>query len=174
MTPIAHSGVALLGWELASSRKNYRTLVLFILVGNFPDVDFLLYLFFGRNRFGVHQYFTHNLFFVLVGAALFSLLIPAGRDRAGLILVGLSHLALDIVVIDPIHPIGIRLLYPFSGQVYNFGVFPYLSRGSLTRMLTLRNGLVMILEALIFLVPVLIIWGKKFSGYLARRSFWMS
>jgi len=172
MSPIAHSGIALLGWELSATRKNYRTLALFLLVANFADIDFVFCLFLGRGRLSVHQYFTHNIFFVVASSALFSLLLPAWKDRWGLALVGLSHLALDIVVIDPIHPIGIRLFYPLSKRVLNFGIFPYLTRGSLARMLTVRNALVLVLESLVFLFPLFILWGKRFSGYFRRRAFW--
>jgi membrane-bound metal-dependent hydrolase YbcI (DUF457 family) len=172
MTPIAHSGIGLLGWQITASRKNIKTLLLFLFVANMPDVDFLLHLIFGRGRLSLHQYVTHNLFFVLAASGLLSLLLPAGRDRWGLIVVALSHLVLDLVVIDRQRPVGIRLFYPFSKRVFNFGFFPFFQRGSLRRMLSIRNAGVLALEAALFVLPVFVIWRKKFAEEFKKRSFW--
>jgi hypothetical protein len=79
MSPIAHSGVALLGWELFSTRKTAKSFLIFFLIANIPDVDFFLFLVFGRSRLSLHQYVTHNLVFVLVVAGLFSFFFPPAR-----------------------------------------------------------------------------------------------
>ncbi len=172
MSPIAHSGMALLGWQLAASRKNIRTLAVFLVAANLPDIDFLIYLIFGPVRISLHQYFTHNLLFVVLGTGLLSLLLPPGRDRWGLLLVGVSHLLLDIVVIDTLRPIGLRPFYPFSKSLFNFGFFPFLKRGSLKVMASLRNMEILLLEAAVFVLPVLVIFRKRFVRQVGSRAFW--
>lgn len=172
MSPIAHTGVALLGWQIGATRKTWKTLFLFLFAANLPDVDFALRLFLGHNRLSLHQYVTHNLLFILVTCGLLSLFLPPGRDRWALILVGLSHLALDISVIDPARPIGIRPFFPFSKALYNFGFFPYLERWKFRTMLSWHNGRVLLLEAAVFFFPVLIVFGKRMFKTIRGRAFW--
>jgi len=172
MSPVAHSGVALFTWQVAATRKNWKTLLLFLFAANLPDIDFILNLILGRNRLILHQYFTHNFLFILVTVSLLSLALPSGRDRWGLILLGLSHLLLDIIVVDLSRPIGIRPFYPFSKALYDFGFFPYLDRWKLRTMISWRNGGVLLLEAVIFLVPVLVIYGKRILKTVRGRTFW--
>jgi hypothetical protein len=173
MSPIAHSGVALLGWQLGATRKNVKTLSLFLLVGNLPDIDFLFHLILGREKtLSLHQAYTHNLFFVILTSALLSLLLPAGRDRWSLILVGLSHILLDIIVIDPVRPVGIKPFFPLSKALYNFGFFPHLQRGSLRVMLSTRNIRILLLEAVIFVLPVFVLFWKKIIMTIKSRAFW--
>ena len=173
MSPIAHSGVALLGWQLGATRKNAKTLSLFLLVGNLPDIDFLFHLVLGRERtLALHQVYTHNLFFVILASGLLSLLLPAGKDRWSLMCVGLAHIFLDIIVIDPVRPIGIKPFFPVSKALYNFGFFPNLQRGSLKVMLSMRNARILLLEAVLFVFPVFILFGKKIVRTIKSRSFW--
>lgn len=40
VTPLVHSTIGLLGWQKSGSEKNIKTLFLFILVSNLPDIDF--------------------------------------------------------------------------------------------------------------------------------------
>jgi membrane-bound metal-dependent hydrolase YbcI (DUF457 family) len=172
VSPIAHSGIGLLGWQLTASRKNFKTLFLFLFVANLPDIDFLLYLLFRTRRWHIHQYFTHNIFFVMIAAALLSLFLKAGKDRVGLILVGVFHLVQDIFVLDRGWPKGIRLFYPLSSKFFNVGFFPNLQRGSLWHMLSLRNISVLALETLVFIVPIIVIFWKKLGQESSRRDFW--
>jgi len=172
MSPIAHSGVALLGWELSSTRKTVKSFLVFFAIANIPDIDFFLFLVFGRSRLSLHQYVTHNLFFVIIVAGLFSLLLPAARDRWGLILVGLSHLVLDIIVIDPARPIGIRLFFPLSKKIFNFGFFPHLERAGISNWFSGKNLAVMALEAAVFVAPILILFGRDLVRTVKSRAFW--
>ena len=172
MSPIAHSGIGLLGWELASSRKNIKTFLLFVFVANMADIDFLLYLVFRMRRSYIHQYYTHNIFFVVIAASLLSLLLRTRRERLGLILTGLFHLVQDIIVFDPVRPVGIRLFYPLSSKLINLGFFPHLSRGGLRAMASIKNMEVLLLEVLIFVAPVLIIFWKRLRLDFGRRDFW--
>jgi len=172
MSPIAHSGVALLGWQVIATRKNAKSLGLFLLIANLPDIDFLLSLLFGQKRIFVHQYFTHNLIFVAATSVLVSLFLPRGRDRWGLLLIGFSHLVMDIFVIDPVRPIGIRPFFPFSRALFNFGFFPYLERGRFHNATSMRNFLVLGLEAAVFVLPVLVLFGSKILRDIKSRAFW--
>jgi hypothetical protein len=172
MSPIAHSGVALLGWELASTRKTIKSFLIFLAVGNLPDIDFFLFLVFGRSRLALHQYVTHNLFFAVAAAGLLSLLLPAAKDRWGLVLVGVSHLALDIIVIDPVRPIGIRLFFPVSRKIFNFGFFPHLNRAGISNWFNTENLMVMALEAAVFVAPVMIFFGRDIYRTIKSRAFW--
>jgi membrane-bound metal-dependent hydrolase YbcI (DUF457 family) len=172
VSPIAHSGIGLLGWEMASSRKNVKTFLLFLFVANMADLDFMLYLVFRTRRSYIHQYYTHNIFFVVIAASLLSLLLKTRRDRLGLILVGLFHLVQDIIVFDPVRPVGIRLFYPISSKLINLGFFPHLHRGGLRGTVSAGNAATLFLEALVFVAPVLIFFGKRLVEDFRRRDFW--
>jgi membrane-bound metal-dependent hydrolase YbcI (DUF457 family) len=172
MSPVAHTGLALLGWELAAKRKNWRTLALFILVSNLADVDFLFYLVFGPRPLFIHQHYTHNLLFAAGTAGLLALLLPEARARIGLVLTGLSHLVLDIIVIDSVRPVGIRLLFPLSDRLFNTGFFPYLQRWPAGAIFSVRNFAVLALEAAVFVVPVVWVFRRKFVGAIRGREFW--
>jgi len=172
MSPIAHSGMALLGWQVGATRKNIKTFCLFLLVASLSDFDFLLFFIFGRSRISVHQYFTHNLFFIVLTVGLLSLFLPTARDRWSLVLVGLSHLVLDIIVIDPARPIGIRPFFPFLKARINLGFFPYMNHGHFHDMFSRRNIGVFLLEAGVFVLPVLILSGKKIFRNFKSRDFW--
>jgi membrane-bound metal-dependent hydrolase YbcI (DUF457 family) len=172
MSPIAHSGMALLGWQLAARRKNLLTFAIFLAAANLPDIDFLARFVFGPTGISLHQYYTHNVLFVGLSTALLSLLLPPGSDRWGLLLVGFSHLVLDIIMIDLVRPVGIRAFYPFSGALFNFGFFPYLERGSLKAMASLRNLEVMALETAVFVLPVVVAFRKRLVREIGSRAFW--
>jgi membrane-bound metal-dependent hydrolase YbcI (DUF457 family) len=174
MSPVAHTGLGLLGWELAASRKTWRSLALFILAANLADVDFLLALAFGPRPLFAHQLYTHNLLFVLATSGLLALALPKGRDRLGLVLTGLSHLAVDLVVIDTVRPIGFRLFYPFSQKLFNIGLFPYLERRPAGAVISVQNVAVLALEAAVFVVPVLALYHRRFRRYVRDPKFWSS
>jgi len=174
MGPIAHSGVGLLGWQITSSpkRKNIKTLLLFLFVSNLPDFDFFLLLIPATHGKHIHQTYTHNLMFVLIVAFLFSLFLPTTREKLGLVFAGLSHLLLDLFVVDPVQPVGFRLFYPFSRKLYNFGLFPYLERGDLKKMLSTHNIIALACEAIVFLLPVVFFYRKELAASFRKKEFW--
>ena len=105
VTPIVHSAIGLLGWQKSGSEKNIKTLFLFILVSNLPDIDFLFLLLMGSGDLQLHQSYTHNIFFIgLVTLFLFGV-FKTGRERLSLFLVAVSHLVLDLIIIDPVAPV---------------------------------------------------------------------
>ncbi|MHB8054403.1 MAG: metal-dependent hydrolase [Candidatus Aminicenantales bacterium] len=172
MSPVAHAGLGLLGWQIFDRKKTAGTLFLFLLIANGPDIDFLLHTIFKGHALFIHQYFTHNLLFTLGLSVCASLLLSDARSRIGLILTGLSHLAVDLVVIDTLSPVGLRLFYPISGTFYNLPWFPYLKRGTWEVMTSTRNFEVLALEFAIFVLPVLVIFFKPLRKRLTSAAFW--
>ena len=172
MSPVVHSSVALLGWQKSAENKNIKTLFLFLLISNFPDIDFLFSLIFGKKTFGLHQYYTHNVFFVCFTAFLFFPILKQKKERNCFFLVAFSHLLLDLVGIDMVPPVGFRMFYPLSNRLFNFGVFPSMERDNLVSLFALHNLWVLALEAAIFLLPVLIYYRKEFGSCIKRKAFW--
>jgi len=172
MSPVGHSSVALLGWQKSTPNKNLKTLLLFLLISNLPDIDFLFSLFIGKKTAAIHQYYTHNIFFVCITALLFFPFLKQKKERIGFFLVAFSHLLLDLLVIDMVPPIGFRIFYPLSNQVFNFGIFPNMERDNLAAIFVLQNLWVLALEAAVFLVPVLLYYRKEFESYIKQKKFW--
>ena len=172
MSPIVHSSVALLGWQKTAENKNLKTLFLFLLISNLPDIDFLFSLIIGKKSLAVHQLYTHNVFFVCFTAFLFFPILKQKKERIGFFLVAFSHLLLDLLCIDMVPPVGFRMFYPLSNQLFNFGIFPSLERDNLASLFALHNLWVLTLEAAIFLVPVLIHYRKEFGSYIKQKEFW--
>ena len=172
MSPVAHSAFGLLGWQKFSETKNLKTLILFILVGNLPDIDFALFLIMGEKGLKMHQFYTHNIFFVFLTALLFCPLFTGKRERRGFLLVAFSHLLLDFVTIDGAAPYGFRLFYPVSLQLFNFGLFPNLWKDNLARVFSLHNLWVLCFETVVFLVPVVLVYRKAFGKFLKQKHLW--
>ena len=172
MSPVAHSAFGLLGWQTLSGKKNLKTLLLFILIANLPDIDFALYLFLGEKALSLHQYFTHNIFFVAITAAACWPLFKSQKERVGIFLVAFSHLLLDFLTIDIAHPKGFRLFYPFSSQLFNWGVFPNLLKDNWAEVFSFYNLLVISLETALFMMPVFLVYRKEFAGYLKAKKLW--
>ncbi|MBM3293338.1 MAG: metal-dependent hydrolase [Candidatus Aminicenantes bacterium] len=170
MSPVAHSALGLLGWELGASRKTWPSLALFVLAANLADLDFLFAFLFGRRPLFVHQAYTHNIFFVLAASGLLALALSKGRGRRALVLTGLSHLAADIFVVDAIPPVGFRLFFPFSEALFNVPLFPYLVRPPYGPVFSPRNIAVLGLEAAVFVLPVLAFCSGRLKGRLSRRA----
>jgi membrane-bound metal-dependent hydrolase YbcI (DUF457 family) len=172
MSPVAHAGLGLLGWQLFDQKKTAGTLGLFVLVANWPDVDFLLHLLFRRPIAFLHQYYTHNILFVLVFIFLFSLFLRDGRSRLGIYLTGISHLLSDLIVIDTSPPIGIRLFFPFSNSCFNLPWFPYLRRWPSKALFSVENGAVLLLEFVVFVLPVVYLFRKQLQRRWSSSAFW--
>jgi hypothetical protein len=56
--------------------------------------------------------------------------------------------------------------------LFNFGFFPYLERGRFQTAISTRNLLVLGLEAAVFVLPVLVLFGTKILRYVKSRAFW--
>jgi len=172
MSPVAHSAVGLLGWQKFSGKKNLKTLLIFILIANLPDIDFAFYLFMGDKALNLHQYFTHNVFFAAITAIACWPLFKSKGERVGILLVAFSHLLLDYFTIDLVAPKGFRLFYPFSPQLFNFGIFPNLLKDNWAGVFSFYNLLVIGLETALFAVPVFLVYRREFAGYLEEKERW--
>lgn len=154
MGPVAHSSFGYLGWKLSDRRDRRGYGFLFLFIALLPDIDFLLaFIFPGAGI--VHQVFTHNIFFAGLTAGIVLLLFKPLRRRWWLVaMVVVSHLLLDLLVRDPVPPLGIMLFYPLWKEPLNLGIFPNLWRDGLEEIFSLHNLLVVILEFVILILPV--------------------
>jgi membrane-bound metal-dependent hydrolase YbcI (DUF457 family) len=163
MTPLSHAAVGLVGWKFLSRRDDLRALAAFLLVSCLPDLDFVLYYILGRPRIFSHQLYSHNILVALASAFLFFPVLKSSRQRWGLVLVGLSHLVMDIFVVDEVPPVGFRPFWPVSGLLVNFGFFPYVRRGTWEQVLTLRNLTALGLELLVFVIPAIFLCRRELA-----------
>lgn len=155
-SPVAHSLIGLslgVAW-LAPSRvtvkeflKRLRALwwplALCVVAANASDLDFLPGLIKGDlNAF--HQGLTHTLPFVLAVAVVLRALSrkwPKRRVVQWLFLIGVSHLAADLLTVDTRPPIGIMGLWPFSNEHFSapFSIFMPLQKQDWTDILRPHN-----------------------------------
>ncbi|MCP4153596.1 MAG: metal-dependent hydrolase [bacterium] len=183
MSPIAHTCAALLGWQKTAEKKNTRSLIIFILIANLPDIDYLFFMFLGKPAFSMHQFYTHNIFFVCLAVVLLApfLQTPARlvvrglsaaqkRQYTGFFLVGLSHLLLDFLTIDGAAPVGFRLFFPVSGSLFNLGVFPNLIKNNLMEIFSLYNLAVLLLEVAVFIFPLFLVYRKELAGLTKAKG----
>lgn len=161
MTPIAHAAVGLIGWKYFARRKNLKALLIFIFVACALDLDFLLFYLFGKPEVFVHQLYSHTVFISTAAAVVFFPLLKTARERWGLVLVGFSHLFLDLFVIDIVPPTGFRLFYPVYNKFFSYGFFPYALRDSWAEIFSIRNLVVVECEILVFVVPAVILCRKE-------------
>ena len=163
MSPVAHSAIAFLGWQKFVSPRTAHSLAIFVLVANLPDIDFLLFRVLAITGENLHQYYTHNLIFTLLPPLCFFPVLKHARERVALVLVSGSHLLLDVIMVDPVAPVGFPLLFPFSKRLFNLGLFPNLLRNDLAAIFSLHNAAVVGLEILVVVVPVLVLCRRDIS-----------
>ncbi len=171
MTPVGHSSLALLGFELIESKKNYLRLFFLVLLANFPDIDLIINFFLPYNLKIQHQLYTHNVFFVLLSVIILFPFFKSKRDRIVLFFIGYSHLILDLIVVDYKQPIGFKLFYPISDKFFNYGFFPTFYKANINEILSIHNLLVLLLEAMIFFVPVAYYFGKQLKNDIFNKRF---
>jgi len=161
MTPIAHAAVGLIAWKYFAGRENLKALLIYIFVACAVDLDFLLFYIFGKPEIFVHQLYSHTVFVSLAAAAIFFPWMKTAKERWGLTLAALSHLILDLFLIDLGPPTGFRLFYPVYNKFFSYGFFPYMIRGSLAEIFSIRNLVAMGCEVLVFVVPAVILCRKE-------------
>jgi len=97
-------------------------------------------------------------------------LFKSKTERLGILLVAVSHLLLDFLTIDRVAPKGFRLLYPFSSQLFNFGIFPNLAKSNWAEVFSFHNFLVISFETAFFLLPVFLVYRREFTRYLKDKQ----
>lgn len=170
MTPLPHAAVGLAVWKFASRREDARALFIFMLVSCLPDIDLLFYHLLGRPEIFKHQLYSHNVFIALLSALVFFPLLKSRRERAALALVALSHLVMDVFVVDDVAPVGFRPFWPLSSLLLSFGFFPYVRRGTLEQVLTAENLFAFGLEMALFVIPALILCRQELFHFWRRMT----
>jgi len=170
MTPLSHAAVGLIGWKYADRRHDLKTLLIFVFISCLPDADFVLYPLLGKPDWLLHQRYTHNVSVALLSALIFFPFLRMARARIGLILVTLSHLIMDLSVVDTLAPIGFRPFLPFSDALLNFGIFPFVKRGTVAQVLSVPNLIAIGLELGLFVLPALILSRKEIAALRKNKS----
>lgn len=187
--PIGHS---LMGYALAETTSvgrdgsRWKMLLLFVIVSNLPDFDFLFGFFLNDpNRFHRH-FISHSIgTSVLVGVAcgLYFRFVQGKRFTVYCLTfaaVCFSHVALDTFSVDHTYPFGVPMFWPFSDTYFMSPVplFMSVQKGgdslSFIRTLFVEHNLLAALWEFIIFVPVLLIlkaWKsrKGVVGYLHQK-----
>ena len=177
-TPVAHTLAGACVAALASSRlpasRALPVTAALIVAANLPDLDYLALLG-GReamDRF--HQGVFHSIGFVAAATLpLAALLRPRlGLSRAWLLLAaaGLTHLLLDLAVVDLKPPVGFPFFWPLSAERFHSPItlFPGIDRA---RVLSAKNLYELLAELAWALptLPVLVPWlRRQMPGASAR------
>lgn len=170
MTPIAHAAVGLVGWKCFSRRKDLKALVFFIVTACAVDLDFLFYYVFGRPQVFIHQLYSHNIFISLAVAMVFFPFLRTARERGGLALISLSHLLMDVFVIDTVPPIGFRPFFPVYNKFYSYGFFPFVQRGSARDLFSVHNLVAVACEVAVFVIPALFLCRQELALLLRKGA----
>lgn len=166
-TPVAHclagSCVATLVTRRWPAARSLPVFAAILFAANIPDLDYLA-LVRGREfleRF--HQGLSHSIGFVAVAAVPLALLL---RQRLGFLPAwllfagaGLTHLLLDLMVVDRFPPIGFPLFWPFTTELFHSPVtiFPGIDRVNILGAKNMREFLV----ELAWGVPALLVAGWR-------------
>ncbi|HEY6000169.1 MAG TPA: metal-dependent hydrolase [bacterium] len=164
-TPVAHAaagaGVALIASRWLPAARALPVVAAAALAANLPDLDYLA-LVGGRaamERF--HQGPAHSLAFIAAATLPLTLVL---RRRLGLAwawallaCAGLTHLLLDLVVLDEKPPVGFPFFWPLSDARFHapFAVFPGIDRVHVLSMRNLRELLVELALGIPFLLLAL-------------------
>ena len=173
-TPVGHS---LMGLILYTERKgvnwnlNWKDMLLFLLVANLADIDFLPGFLAGNpNKF--HHGMTHSISFAVLSGTVLGLIYYL-KERKDFLkyfsifsIVYFSHLVLDYFGKDTKFPFGEQLFWPFSKNFFlsPIALFSDVSKASssdifIQSLFNWHNLGTVILEVAIFL-PIL--WLVKF------------
>jgi inner membrane protein len=122
--PVGHSlagYLIYLGAERDVSLRRWKTILLYILAANLPDLDILPGFLVGLPNL-YHHGISHSLGLAIL-AGLVVLFYRGWREKSGLfrafgITSGLylSHVLLDSLIVDTTAPFGVQLLWPLSNR----------------------------------------------------------
>ena len=151
-TPVAHSlagaCIAILVSRRLPAASALPVVAAVLFAANLPDIDYLAVVR-GREAMELfHQGPLHSLGFVAVAAVPLALLLRRriGLARAWLLLAGacLTHLLLDMMVVDRKPPVGLPLLWPWAAGRFHgpVEIFPGIDRADVLSVKNLRELLV--------------------------------
>lgn len=101
--------------------RSWKMLLLFVVLANLPDLDFLPGLLMGDPNKFHHHYWSHSFGAAVVVGAMFALAITCLRPARGFWFyfalcsgIYFSHVALDFFSHDTSAPYGVAIFWPFS------------------------------------------------------------
>ncbi len=170
--PFGHS---LMGYTLYETMPhkakglNWRMLMLFIVIANLPDIDFLPGFLGGNPNIYHHHYLSHSIgFAVFIGGmfAWFFSFKKGGNFLSYFLIftsVCYSHIIMDLVTADTGEPFGVPMFWPLTKTYYYspFSIFMSLHKIGLNKefiqsLFVLHNLWVALWEIVIFM-PILTI-----------------
>jgi len=171
-TPVAHSlagsCIAVLVSRRLPAARALPVVAAILFAANLPDIDYLAIV---RGREAMarfHQGPLHSIGFVAVATLPLALLLRRrlGLARAWLLLAGagLTHLLLDLTVVDRKPPIGFPFFWPLTTRIFHSPVeiFPGIDRSNVFSMTNLRE---LIVELALGVPALLLAW-----WYIRRRG----
>jgi membrane-bound metal-dependent hydrolase YbcI (DUF457 family) len=151
-TPVAHtiagSCIAVLASRRLPAARVLPVVAAVLFAANLPDLDYLAVLGGREAMERLHQGAVHSIGFVAAAALplAWALRRRLGFRRAWLLLAGagLTHLLLDLAVVDRKPPIGFPFFWPFSAERFHSPItmFPGIDRVSILGMRNLKELLV--------------------------------
>lgn len=160
--PVAHSIISASvfvsykkDFSIASFKKDYRLLALFVFMGLFPDVDFVTVPISG---FGAHRGVTHSFFFAALVSSFVFLLLKIWKDWA------CARLWAFLFAAMALHPVcdyftydylvqrgGVMLFYPFSSRYFEspFPLFAGIELRYLRTIFSLHTLFAIVYETLL-------------------------
>ena len=151
MTPVGHTIVGIWLGDIIEKKLTLTCLVFYSIIASLPDFDLVVgFMLYGKKGIKIHQLYTHNLLFVFIIVTI-TYILSRGDKRITIfvLLALLSHLFLDLLVIDKKPPIGIAPFYPFSSTSYNFPIFSGVEKSSLKALFSIHNLKAVFIEILV-------------------------
>ncbi|RMF56361.1 MAG: metal-dependent hydrolase [Calditrichaeota bacterium] len=183
--PFGHS---LMGYTLYETleqkreRTSWATVLLFAVVANLPDIDFLPGFLVGNPNLYHHHYLSHSLGAALVVGALLGGYYAWRKDKSFLgyflifTTVYFSHVVLDYFTQDTSGPFGVPMFWPFSKEFVISPVPIFLSVHKVGRsdvffqnLFVVHNLLVAVWEVVVFLPVLAVVKLVKFRKKLLLR-----
>ena len=124
-TPVGHALAGIAAGSLSTNSRpltgHWRDLLMFVLIGQLPDLDFIPGIIMGKPDM-FHHGPSHSILAAVLAGLLFYVwgLRRSQAARWGLMAfwVVLSHVVLDAINVDTSYPHGVPLLWPFSSDYY--------------------------------------------------------
>lgn len=175
-SPLGHtvvsSSIALFSKKRFSFKKDWRFLIVCIIIGLLPDID-LLFVIVQKNP-GLHRSVTHCILFVLISAFLLSCLfnkLGFYKEKKYFFVFSMllgAHILCDFFTIDEILHGGIMFFYPFSktyipSPVYLFMGFDWRKASILCSPYMMKVMLREFIITVPLLVTALIIQKKSYE-----------
>ena len=171
-SPLGHSLMGYALYEtLPQENKSlpWRMLLLYAIVANLPDIDFLPGFLLGNPNKYHHSYFSHSLGFSIFIGGLLALYFSLKKSKNFFVYfliftsVCFSHVVLDFITLDTSMPKGVPMFWPLSSHYFYSPVSIFMSIHKLgssklfiQSLFVMQNIGVALWELIVF-IPVLVI-----------------